>query len=162
MKFRATKFPTSPVEMNMTPMIDVVFNLLVFFIMTFKIAAMEGDFSVTMPKGGSASASSTDLPIVVSVLADEKGHAASIKFNNEDLGNSFKALSDRVIEFVGTGPEREQMRMNSEVEFDFSPSLRYKDAVNAITAVTGYVGDDKELVKLIEKIKFRDNSQQAQ
>jgi biopolymer transport protein ExbD len=32
------------VELNMTPMIDIVFQLLIFFIMSFKIAAQEGDF----------------------------------------------------------------------------------------------------------------------
>ena len=33
----------------MTPMIDIVFNLLIFFVMTFKITAPEGDFNVKMP-----------------------------------------------------------------------------------------------------------------
>ena len=30
--------------LEMTPMIDIVFQLLVFFIMTFKIVSQEGDF----------------------------------------------------------------------------------------------------------------------
>ena len=32
------------VKIDMTPMIDVVFQLLAFFLMTFKVAAVEGDF----------------------------------------------------------------------------------------------------------------------
>ena len=31
-------------ELNMTSMIDIVFLLLVFFVMTFKIVELEGDF----------------------------------------------------------------------------------------------------------------------
>lgn len=33
----------------MTPMIDIVFQLLIFFIMTFKIVSQEGDFNIHMP-----------------------------------------------------------------------------------------------------------------
>ncbi len=36
-------------EMEMTPMIDVVFLLLIFFLMTFKIVSPEGDFNIKMP-----------------------------------------------------------------------------------------------------------------
>ena len=41
--------PEEKIELQMTPMIDIVFQLLVFFIMTFKIVAQEGDFNVKMP-----------------------------------------------------------------------------------------------------------------
>ena len=33
----------------MTPMIDVVFQLLAFFVLTFRIVSPEGEFGVTMP-----------------------------------------------------------------------------------------------------------------
>ena len=35
----------------MTPMIDVVFQLMIFFMLTFNIIAPEGDFDVRMCKG---------------------------------------------------------------------------------------------------------------
>ncbi|MFP6658896.1 MAG: biopolymer transporter ExbD, partial [Pirellulales bacterium] len=40
------------VELQMTPMIDIVFQLLVFFILTFKVVAQEGDFDIRMPVMG--------------------------------------------------------------------------------------------------------------
>ena len=43
------KGPEAKVEMQMTPMIDIVFQLLTFFIMSFKIVAAEGDFDIKMP-----------------------------------------------------------------------------------------------------------------
>ena len=40
-------------KLQMSAMIDVVFLLLVFFVMTFRIVKAEGEFNVQMPKGGS-------------------------------------------------------------------------------------------------------------
>lgn len=45
----------------MTPMIDIVFQLLVFFIMTFKIVSQEGDFHIKMPVANLAPRPSDDL-----------------------------------------------------------------------------------------------------
>ncbi|HCK41568.1 MAG TPA: biopolymer transporter ExbD, partial [Planctomycetaceae bacterium] len=59
----------------MTPMIDIVFQLLVFFVFTFKIVLPEGDFSIRMP---SASASTTSQPsetplLKVRLIANDEG-----------------------------------------------------------------------------------------
>jgi len=40
------------VKLDMTSMIDIVFQLLVFFVMTFKITSLEGDFNINMPATG--------------------------------------------------------------------------------------------------------------
>ena len=37
------------ISIDMTPMIDIVFQLLSFFIFTLKISAQEGDFMIKMP-----------------------------------------------------------------------------------------------------------------
>ena len=39
-------------SLQLTSMIDVVFLLLVFFILTFKVVAPEGNFSLAMPRDG--------------------------------------------------------------------------------------------------------------
>ena len=36
-------------ETNMSAMIDIVFQLLIFFMLTLKIVEPEGDFNVNMP-----------------------------------------------------------------------------------------------------------------
>ena len=41
------------IKINMTAMIDIVFQLLVVFIMTFKVVAMEGDFNIKLTYLGS-------------------------------------------------------------------------------------------------------------
>ena len=42
------------IELNMTPMIDVVFQLLSFFMFTLKIAQVEGNFNIKMPAATAA------------------------------------------------------------------------------------------------------------
>lgn len=37
------------VLIDMTPLIDIVFQLLTFFVMTLKVASLEGDFNIKMP-----------------------------------------------------------------------------------------------------------------
>ena len=65
------------IKINMTAMIDIVFQLLVFFIMTFKVVAMEGDFNIKMPLASeSADSLDEELPdlITVRLEAGENGN----------------------------------------------------------------------------------------
>ncbi|MFN9436559.1 MAG: ExbD/TolR family protein, partial [Planctomycetota bacterium] len=70
----AMKFKThapEKVEMQLTSMIDVIFLLLIFFIMTFKISAQEGDFNIKMPIGGGQGAmDTTNIPIKLRLRAN--------------------------------------------------------------------------------------------
>lgn len=49
MKFRHTRTANDKTELSMTSMIDIVFLLLVFFVMTLRIRTQEGDFNVEIP-----------------------------------------------------------------------------------------------------------------
>ena len=46
MSLRDVKVSPEVPKLQMTPMIDIVFNLLAFFIITFRIPAVEGDFNI--------------------------------------------------------------------------------------------------------------------
>ena len=61
--------------LEMTSMIDIVFLLLIFFVMTFKIVEMEGDFSIRMPLASqnSGQVDPTDLPLKLRLRADDAG-----------------------------------------------------------------------------------------
>ena len=48
MQFRNQK-TAEKIEPQMAPMIDVVFLLLIFFMLTLKIISPEGDFNINMP-----------------------------------------------------------------------------------------------------------------
>ncbi|NND97458.1 MAG: biopolymer transporter ExbD [Pirellulaceae bacterium] len=141
-------------ELNMTSMIDIVFLLLVFFVMTFKIVEMEGDFSIRMPLAGQSSAVSdpTDLPLKLRMRSTPEGQLASMSLNEIDLGVDFVALRSQILQLVGTSAPAEGDE-GPEIEIDTDYNLRYAYIIQAITAVSGYKNGD-EVIKLIEKVKF--------
>ncbi len=140
-------------ELNMTSMIDIVFLLLVFFVMTFKIVELEGDFSIRMPLAGDgAAADPTDLPLKLRLRADQDGGLTSMSLNEINLGTDFDQLRANVISLIGTGAPAEGEE-GPELEIDTDYNLRYAYVIQSITAVSGYKDGD-QVVKLIEKIKF--------
>jgi biopolymer transport protein ExbD len=142
-------------EVNMTSMIDIVFLLLVFFVMTFKIVELEGDFSVRMPLAGteSGTADDTELPLKLRLRANEQGQLVSIAMNEVQLGTDFGALQNTVIGLVGNAVPSDDADKGPEVEIDTDFNLRYEHVIEAITAVSGYKEGD-QTVPLIERIKF--------
>ncbi len=142
------------IELQMTPMIDIVFQLLVFFIMTFKIVTQEGDFNIKMPLAA-ASGSEVDpsaLDMTLRLTANAEGDLTGIRLNDSEF-QAFGELHRHVISVVG-GDQPDSFRESVEIEIDADYQLRYEYVIQAITAVTGYRTPEEEVVKLIEKIRF--------
>ncbi len=153
MKIRKSSGGIDKVEMQMTPMIDIVFQLLTFFLFSFKIAAIEGDFAIKMPVAGGASVADDTLPpIKIRLTAGPGGALGSIQMNDKAL-DSFSALHSQILSIVGNegGPSGAD---NVEVELDCDYNLRYEYVMHAITAVSGDMDDNGHIIKLIQKIKF--------
>lgn len=142
------------VEIPMTPMIDIVFQLLTFFLFSFKISSVEGDFNIRMPLAGPASSTSLDtqLPVKVRLAADADGNLASIRLDDRELPN-FAALHEQIMNRVGSdaGPAAENA-LEAELACDYN--LKYRHVIGAVTAVSGYVTPDGHIVKLIQKINL--------
>lgn len=156
MKVRNTGRGQEKVELMMTPMIDIVFQLLVFFIMTFKIVAPEGDFNIKMPVAAPSEGMPDDTlpPIKVRLAATADGKLANIMLGQRPLG-SFNDLRAQVREIVGDDRGPGSIAENTEVELDCDFGLHFEYVIDAITAVSGYVADDgQNIVKMVEKIKF--------
>ena len=142
------------VELKMTPMIDIVFQLLIFFIMSFKIAAQEGDFNIKMPLAASAGAPTDDLPpMKLRLTAGPGGQLTAISLGDRRF-DSFTQLHHYIISEFGNDRGAGSLKDTAEVEFDCDYNLRYEEVVNAVSAVSGYVSQDGQIVKLIEKLKF--------
>lgn len=157
MKIRhSTSSGQEKVELQMTPMIDIVFNLLIFFIMTFRIAAQEGDFNVQMPlastQAGTPDPQDVQLPMKLQLRAGEGGVLAGIQLNDKSFPG-FEQLHLEIVQQIGdAGPD---VRQSAEVELNCDYDLRYEYVIAAITAVSGYVDPESgEIVKLVEKIRF--------
>lgn len=141
-------------NLNMTPMIDIIFLLLAFFVMTFKIVAPEGDFSIKMPPANSRPPEQIDLPpepLRVRLSASPTGQLTSITLGDRIIGNSFAELRKRVLVLVQQrgGPDK------AELEIELAPDdhLRYEYTIAAITAVTGEMREG-HIYKICDKIKF--------
>lgn len=156
MKLRG-KPVSEKVEQNMTPMIDIVFQLLTFFVMTFKIASVEGDFNIKMPLASAGGAPQDIPPIKLQLLSDADGKMTNLLMGGRSLGAGGEAFHRLHLEIRGivggdTGPGSLASQM--EVELDCDPRLHYENVVNAITAVSGFVDKDGNVFRLIEKVKF--------
>ena len=143
------------IDINMTPMIDIVFQLLAFFIMSLKIVTMEGDFNIKMPLGApQESTTSPDIPpFKVRLTANANGDINTISIGERALA-SFEGLHQHIINIVGDPRTGNTGASEAEVEIDADYNLKYENVIRAVTAVSGVKTEDGHVVKLIEKIKF--------
>ncbi|NCA10367.1 biopolymer transporter ExbD [bacterium] len=144
------------VAVDMTPMIDVVFQLMSFFMCSLKVVAPEGDFDIRMPLGVAAAAATPDdqqvPPVRVKLSAGPDGSLAGIAMNGQPV-KDFDELNRRLLAVVGTDSGPNSLADRTEVELDCDYELKYVNVVRAITAVSGKVQDGL-IVELIKKIKF--------
>ena len=76
--------------MNMTPMIDVVFNLLIFFLVGTRYAEIERDMSVNPPTARHAQpVTATPRELIVNVTQDGRYVIAGVEYTTEDLDRLF-------------------------------------------------------------------------
>jgi len=146
--------PPGKIAIDMTPMIDIVFQLLTFFCMTLKVASAEGDFNIRMPLSGPSQGISTpDVPpIHLFLKADERGNCTRVVLNDAEFSgpDRWNRVHSQLAGIVGEG----NLAQQAEVELHCDPQLHYEHVIAAITAVSGRVNSDGEIIKLIEKIKF--------
>lgn len=143
------------VAIDMTPMIDVVFQLLAFFCMTLKIVAEEGDFNIKMPlaapRAGTPDPNQLP-PMKLRMRADRNGNLVEMILNEQPFSGPtrFQQLHNHIAGLVGDG----SMAASAEVELDCDYGLKYENVIAAITAVSGDVSPEGQVIKLVEKIKF--------
>ncbi|MEO2009867.1 MAG: biopolymer transporter ExbD [Pirellulaceae bacterium] len=160
MKFRhTTSSGDDKIELQMTPMIDIVFQLLVFFIMTFKIVAQEGDFNIRMPLAseGGAPDESQMPPYKLYLTANQDG-TLEVPFLMDGLTfDNFKSLQEHLILEMedpnGVGPEKFQEEAEVELHCDYG--LRYDFVIQAIDSVRGKLDRATgQTIEIVQKIKF--------
>ena len=147
------------IELQMTPMIDVVFQLLIFFIFTFKVVTPEGDFNIKMPKTAPMEGLPDDdqlPPVVVRLTATPNGSLSNIRLGQNSLGRDFRTLHTRLRELVGDDRGPGSIAARPEVELDCDYNLKFKNVIGAISAISGYVDptNKNNIIKVIEKIRF--------
>jgi biopolymer transport protein ExbD len=165
MKFGKGGNEIEKVEMNMTPMIDVCFQLLIFFMLSLRLFSPEGDFSITMPIAAPREGlpPPTQIPPVrVRLSANNDGDLAGIQMGQRMLTN-FKELHDQIREVSKNDRGPGATPGSAEVELDCDYNLKFEYVVNALSAVAGYFANDRQtVVRMIEKIRFAPPRKPAQ
>ncbi len=161
---------SSAPEMQMTPMIDMVFQLLIYFLFTFKIVTTEGDFNMKLPKMDEGTGPKETLvePLEVNLRADPSGELREIAISSRSIQRTvsvvpgdrnsaraaFAALLSDVKQYVGqeSGPNSLRSQVEAKIAFDFQ--LHYRYVIDAMTNVSGYRDSQGQIVRLIEKVSF--------
>ena len=133
-------------KINMTPMIDMVFLLLMFFVLTFRIIIPEGDFNVQMSPLGQAQPLEVDTDtVLIRLLADDAGQLAAIQLNSEGIEH-FELLRQRISAISLTNPDL-------EVALFPDDHLRFEYTIRAITAVNAEIHEG-QIRRICGKIMF--------
>jgi biopolymer transport protein ExbD len=156
MQFRKSSGEYQRLDPNMTPMIDVCFQMILFFIANMRLFSPEGDFSIVMPAGSPrAGINNADalIPIKVYLHANRSGRLAGIEMQNRQL-KTLRELRAQVrailgLDRGGTPPH------DAEVQLECDYNLKYEHVMAALTAISGYPSEDnKNIVHMIEKVRF--------
>ena len=151
-------------ESNMTPMIDVVFQLLIFFMLSMHFQEIEGRLLSTLPKDRGPAPERTppelqEIRIVLCAGGDtaphrhDKGrHEASRKdatrcramVENHDLGDLvqgsqanrllFKEIARLTVELVALTPSSRDPRRRAPVMLDADSEVPYEHVIGVINA----------------------------
>lgn len=135
MHIRARSISQNDTRLQMSSMVDVVFLLLFFFVMTFQVTAVEGDFAISPPgKGAVAVEDVLDRPrfLHVHLFAAEDGSLASLSLDGVHLADTFE-----LHRFVRQLVERDRA-MNLAIELTCDNNLRYQHTIDAISAIKGH------------------------
>ncbi|MFH5803216.1 ExbD/TolR family protein [Alienimonas sp. DA493] len=156
MKFRGGS-KAEKIAPQMAPMIDVVFQLLIFFMLTLKIVAPEGEFGINMPLGQGNSESDSLIPEMdVRVLATPTGELGALQLNGVNLGNdeaAFAELTSKIRAIAGD-PSGETPNEELSVTIDPDYDLNYRWFIKTVGAVSGDKLPDGTTVPLVGNIKF--------
>jgi len=157
MKRRPATTSNDKLQLDMTPMIDCTFQLIIFFMLQLKIIQPEGDFNINMPPPGAAAPQvGAIIPdIKVTLKSNPDGSLQSLMLGQRNLGNSpkvFSQLNDEILQIIGKPGD--PASQDTEVEIDIDYKLHFKHVVATVSACSGKLDKKGRLVRYIEKIKF--------
>jgi biopolymer transport protein ExbD len=146
------------VDLQMTPLIDVVFQLLAFFLMSFRIAAPEGDFALKLPREVPGEDGKLRFEVLrLHLAAEPNGDLRHVQLEaNKPLSGpaAFGLVHREVVRLVNVS--RAAGQEDPEVVIDADDDLRYEHVVAAVSAVAVETTAAGETVPLIKRVRFAD------
>ncbi len=147
------KFAAAGVNIDMTPMIDIVFQLLAFFIFTLRILTQEGDLAIQMPLaiGHGQPSMTAPPPLQIKLTAAADGSLAGIRLNGQVISD-MPALRIRIEEIIGGN---QQLAAEMEADLFCDERLAYQHTIAAVTAISGRRDSAGRIEPLIHKVRIR-------
>lgn len=141
---------TAEHRLQMSSMIDIVFLLLVFFVMTFRILPQEGDFAMEGAEvaGKPQIASTTNLPLRLKLDATPAGGLSAMRLNGVRVA-SFDDLQARLIRLETDGGLQDVV-----MTLDCDSHLKYENVIAALDHVTAYRDAVGRLKPLVATTRF--------
>lgn len=131
MAIRRRKHPEAPVEMQMGPMIDMVFLLLVFFMVTSKPIKQESDINLGLP-GAVAQEEAVDIPDEQRIEIQASG---TVVLNELDMGSAGDAMLPKLVatltRFKKSADAAQSKALVTLNPHDTVPHQRVVDVLNA-------------------------------
>jgi len=104
MKFRDKRKRRGDVRVDLTPLIDVVFQLLIFFMLSATFV-VQSSIQIEMPEAeGATNLEQKDLSITLAYGTDGPGGGGKIYVNNDEM-TTIEALTERLSAEVQRQPE---------------------------------------------------------
>ncbi len=98
---------------NMTPMIDVVFLLIIFFLVSSHMAQRENHVQLNLPKAATGNQDEQRESLTVNILADGSWQSGGVAVQEQELANILRKRSASI-----GGPVALKIRMDREVTYD--------------------------------------------
>ena len=158
MKFSLSKAP-SIIRLRLVPLIDVMFLLLMFFVLNLRVTTPESRFTANLPEGPPSSATdpvASLSDIKVGLRSDREGRLTQLTLGSKNLGNdevAFERLSREILRIIGRPGH--PLRRDIEVELDADFETQHRYVVKAVSVCTGrFDPQTQQLARYVEKIKF--------
>jgi biopolymer transport protein ExbD len=95
MKFRDSKAIEQSAEIDLAPMLDVVFQILIFFVVSWQFARFERDMDISVPAAEQASERDRQVgEIIINVRKDGTIVLNNLVVSKEELLDKLKAIYD--------------------------------------------------------------------
>jgi biopolymer transport protein ExbD len=147
------------VELNLAAMLDMAFQLLTFFILTFRPAPVEGDMLLHMPppmpttvvKNAQAAGSDTKNvnpvqglnTLVITLQGDAGGGIEAVSIGDTKVEGGVPALTSRLKSVLGA-----EMAAFDQVLIQVDPKVHYQELMRVIDACTRQKSKNQKLLKL--------------
>ncbi len=130
MKFRKRRKKPSSTGLNLTPMIDVVFNLLLFFMLSSTFV-VQSSIKIEMPKAeGATELEQKDLSVTLAYGTDGPGGKGKIYIDTEEI-DSIQALAQRLSDEVRKQPEL-QLLVRTDARTDTARLVEIRGIANSV------------------------------